>query len=343
MADRPERILSGEVAAGEAGLEEGLRPRSLSDFLGQPKAKELLSIYIAAARERRESLDHVLLYGPPGLGKTTLAHIIAAELGVSIRLTSGPALERPGDLAAILTGLTERDVLFVDEIHRLPRIVEEILYPAMEDGALDIVIGKGPGARSVRLALPAFTLVGATTRAGMLTSPLRDRFGVITRLDFYDVDDLMSIVRRAARILGVPVEEEAGREVARRARGTPRVANRLLRRLRDIAQVRAEGAITYEVARAALAMLEVDELGLDETDTRLLQAIALKYAGGPVGLDTLAAATSEAPETIEDLHEPYLMQVGFLQRTPRGRVITPAAYRHLGLPVDESARQARFL
>ncbi len=332
--------MSARPGDDEAG-DESLRPQALAEFCGQAKARELLGIYIAAARERREPLDHVLLYGPPGLGKTTLAHIIAREMGVNIRVTSGPAIERPGDLAAILTSLEERDVLFIDEIHRLSRQVEEILYPAMEDYALDIVIGKGPGARSVRLSLPRFTLVGATTRAGMLTSPLRDRFGVIIRLDYYTAEELVTIVGRAARILGVPVDGDGAMEIARRSRGTPRIANRLLKRLRDFAQVRAGGAITGPVAREGLRVLEVDDLGLDETDKRLLMALITKYGGGPVGLDTLAAATSEEPETIEDVYEPYLMQIGFLQRTPRGRVATAAAYAHLGIPKEEG-RQMRL-
>lgn len=339
-----ERIVSGQSRVEDQGFDLALRPQTLQEYAGQERVKEALSIYITAARERGDALDHVLLYGPPGLGKTTLAHIIAQELGVSIRVTSGPAIERAGDLAAILTSLAERDVLFIDEVHRLSRSVEEILYPAMEDYALDLVIGKGPGARSYRLDLPRFTLIGATTRAGALTSPLRDRFGVVSRLEYYTVGELSAVVLRAARILQVPLDNDAAQEIARRSRGTPRVANRLLKRLRDYAQVRADGRITLPVATEALGMLEVDPLGLDRVDRQMLQAIIEKYDGGPVGLETLAAATGEEAETIEDVYEPFLMQAGFLMRTPRGRTVTRAAYSHLGLPAPADGRdgQARL-
>lgn len=330
MTKIEERVIAASLRP-EDGEEQTLRPRTLSEFIGQPKVKETLGLFIEAARSRKEPLDHVLVYGPPGLGKTTLAHIIAREMGVSIRVTSGPAIERPGDLAAILTNLAPGDILFIDEVHRLSRAVEEILYPAMEDFALDIVLGKGPGARSLRLSLSPFTLIGATTRAGLLASPLRDRFGVVMRLDFYSVDELAAVVKRTAGILGVAITDDGAREIARRSRGTPRVANRLLKRVRDYAQVRAGGEINGEVAREALEFLGVDPLGLDATDRHLLGVLIEKFGGGPVGVETLAAATSEEVVTIEDICEPYLLQSGMLARTPRGRVATPLAYRHLGL------------
>ena len=316
------------------GEDEGgfLRPKRLTEYIGQEKAKENLSVFIDAAKMRQEPLDHVLLHGPPGLGKTTLSGIIANEMGVHIRITSGPAIEKPGDLAALLTNLNENDILFVDEIHRLNRSVEEILYPAMEDFAIDIIIGKGPSANSIRLDLPRFTLIGATTRAGQLSAPLRDRFGVMLRLELYTPEELGQIVTRSAGILGVPIEAAGAAEIARRARGTPRIANRLLRRVRDFAQVRAGGVITQGVADQALTALEVDQLGLDAVDRRMLRSIIAHYAGGPVGLETLAATVGEEAVTLEDVYEPYLMQMGFLTRTPRGRCVTRLAYEHLGLP-----------
>ena len=321
-------IVSKTFLEEDAG-EVSLRPRTLKEYVGQEKAKENLSVFIEAAKRRTEPLDHVLLHGPPGLGKTTLAGIIAAEMGVNIRITSGPAIEKPGDLAALLTNLAEHDILFVDEIHRLNRAVEEILYPAMEDYALDIIVGKGPSANSIRLDLPKFTLIGATTRAGQLSAPLRDRFGVTFRLELYTPEELALIVTRSAGILGVPVEPEGAMEIARRSRGTPRIANRLLRRVRDYAQVRADGVITKPVADQALLKLEIDYLGLDPIDRRMLAAIIDDYGGGPVGLDTLAATVGEESVTLEDVYEPYLMQLGFLTRTPRGRCATQKAYAHL--------------
>lgn len=330
--DSAERIVTPQrVSPNEDSIERALRPRSLQDYIGQHRAREQLEIFIAAARHREESLDHVLLFGPPGLGKTTLAHIVAHELGVQLRQTSGPVLERPGDLAALLTNLEKNDVLFIDEIHRLSPVVEEILYPALEDFQIDILIGEGPAARSVKIDLQPFTLVGATTRAGMLTNPLRDRFGIVSRLEFYSADDLMQIVQRSAQLLNTTLTPDGAIEVARRARGTPRIANRLLRRIRDYAQVKSDGTITADIANAALTMLEVDPQGLDLMDRKLLEAIIHKFDGGPVGVDSLSAALGEERDTIEDVIEPYLIQHGFLQRTSRGRIATQATWRHLGL------------
>ena len=332
-----ERIISGTARAEEEAVERAIRPRRLEEYVGQSPVKTQLEIFIGAARQRGEALDHVLIFGPPGLGKTTLAHIIATELGVSLRQTSGPVLERPGDLAALLTNLQARDVLFVDEIHRLPAVVEEVLYPAMEDYQLDIMIGEGPAARSIKLNLPPFTLVGATTRAGLLTSPLRDRFGIVQRLEFYAVSDLERIVRRSAAILGVSIDEPGAARIAQRSRGTPRIANRLLRRVRDYAQMRGDGRIDQAVADAALDLLEVDREGFDTLDRKLLTAIIERFDGGPVGIDSLAAALGEERGTLEDVTEPFLIQQGFLVRTARGRMVTRASYLHLGLKPPERA------
>ncbi len=331
--DYESRIVAPEYLDMDSDVERQLRPRTIDEYIGQSKAKENLSIYIEAARHRGEPLDHVLLYGPPGLGKTTLAGIIANEMGVNFRVTSGPAIEKPKDLAALLTNLNEGDVLFIDEIHRMNRSVEEVLYPAMEDNALDIIIGQGPSARSIRIDLPKFTLVGATTRAGQLSAPLRDRFGVVLRLELYSPEELSSIVKRSAGILRIDIDEEGALQIASRSRGTPRIANRLLKRARDFAQVLADGVITGESADLALNRLEVDPLGLDSIDRLLLTSMIRNYNGGPVGLETIAAAIGEEAITIEDVCEPYLMQIGFLSRTPRGRMVTPAAYKHLGLPM----------
>lgn len=332
--DFENRIVSTEFNQADGDMENSLRPKQMSDYIGQDKVKENLSVYIQAAKGRGEALDHVLLYGPPGLGKTTLAGIIANEMGVNIRITSGPAIEKQGDLAALLTNLQEGDVLFIDEIHRLNRSVEEVLYPAMEDRALDIIIGKGPSARSIRLDLPNFTLVGATTRAGQLSAPLRDRFGVIMRLELYTPQELSVIVKRSASILGIDIDDKGAAQIAARSRGTPRIANRLLKRSRDFAEVKYNGVITEEAAADALSRMEVDDLGLDAIDRRLLTAMIKNYNGGPVGLETIAAAIGEEAVTIEDVYEPYLMQIGFLSRTPRGRCASPAAYKHLGFEQD---------
>lgn len=342
-----ERIVNSEFRRDDFD-EFSLRPRSISEYIGQTKVKENLLVFIQAAKERGEPLDHVLLYGPPGLGKTTLAGVIASELGVNIKITSGPAIEKAGDLAAILTNLGQSDVLFIDEIHRLNRSMEEILYPAMEDYALDIIIGKGPSARSIRLDLPRFTLIGATTRAGLLTAPLRDRFGIINRLDMYTHSELDTIVKRSASILGIEIDDQGSVEIAKRSRGTPRIANRLLKRIRDFAQIKSDGRISLEVARYGLEALEIDELGLDNTDRVVLETIISKFEGGPVGLDTLAASTGEESNTIEDVYEPYLLQLGFIQKTPRGRKATRLAYEHMGFNYiekesDNQSDQLNFL
>lgn len=330
-----DRMISTELVEEDITIENNLRPQSLDDYIGQEKVKQNLRIFIEAAKSRGESLDHVLLYGPPGLGKTTLAGIVANEMDVHLKVTSGPAIEKPGEIAALLNNLQEGDVLFIDEIHRLNRQVEEVLYPAMEDFAIDILVGKGQAARSIRLELPKFTLVGATTRAGMLTAPLRDRFGVVNRLNFYETEELMTIVINSAAVLGIAIEEEGAREIARRSRGTPRLANRLLKRVRDFAEVKYDGIITKDVAMVALNHLEVDTLGLDQIDRTLLKTMIDVFRGNPVGLDTLAAAIGEDSGTIEDVYEPYLIQNGLIQRTPRGRVVTGAAYQHFGLPIPE--------
>ena len=335
MFDEDERFVTSGMIAEDTDIEYGLRPHKFSEYIGQTKAKENLEVYIQAALERKEALDHVLLYGPPGLGKTTLAGIIANEMGVNIRITSGPAIEKAGDLAAILTNLSEHDILFIDEIHRMSRTVEEILYPAMEDNALDIIIGKGPAAKSIRIDLPKFTLIGATTRLGLLTAPLRDRFGVISRLELYSVEELTDIVLRSAGLLDVVIDNDGAAEIASRSRGTPRLANRFLKRVRDFAQVKGNGVITSEIADMGLKRLEVDELGLDSIDSRMIRAMIENFGGGPVGLETIAATIGEEANTIEDVYEPYLLQLGFISRTPRGRIATKQAYDHFDIAYTE--------
>lgn len=332
--DDNERIVTGDYIEEDTEIESGLRPRALCDYIGQEKVKSNLQVYIKAALERKEALDHVLLYGPPGLGKTTLAGVIANEMGVNLRITSGPAIEKAGDLAAILTNLSQHDILFIDEIHRMSRMVEEILYPAMEDYALDIIIGKGPSAKSIRLDLPKFTLIGATTRAGNLSAPLRDRFGVLSRLELYTTDELVRIIKRSASILNVEIDDDGAHEIASRSRGTPRIANRFLKRVRDFAEVKFNGKITKETAKVALSSMEVDKIGLDMIDTKMILTMINSYGGGPVGLDTIAATIGEDPNTIEDIYEPYLMQLGFISRTPRGRIVMQPAYEHFNIPFE---------